>query len=236
MMAPRIFPKYNGLPGATPVKFSPKSEARLNEVDPKLAELMRRVEAAHPDAFEITEARRTPERQADLVAQGKSQTYKSKHLTGNAVDIALMGPDGKPNWDFEAYRPIAATAKAVAAELGIPDFVWGGDWKTLKDGVHFQVGGPGSPAMASAQAPAGTAPAAPAGMATVTAPAPVVPAENAQMSIWDRIALMGAAMAQPQAAPVQAQAPQIMPMQRTAYVAPERDTLDPYLKFFASLR
>jgi hypothetical protein len=55
----------------------------------------------------------------------------------------MLGPDGQPNWDFEAYRPIADTAKATAASLGIPDFVWGGDWKTLKDGVHFQIGGPG---------------------------------------------------------------------------------------------
>jgi hypothetical protein len=103
---------------------------------------MTRVEAQHPNAFQITEGMRDAERQAQMVAEGKSQTQNSRHLVGNAVDIALMGPDGQPNWNFEDYRPIAETAKSVAAELGIPDFVWGGDWESLRDGVHFQVGGP----------------------------------------------------------------------------------------------
>lgn len=233
MMAPRIYPRPTRASGmaAIPIKFSPQSEARLAEVDPKLAELMRKVEAQHPDAFEIAEARRTPERQAQMVAEGKSQTYNSKHLTGNAVDIAMVGSDGKPNWDFEAYRPIADTAKATAAALGIPNFVWGGDWKTLKDGVHFQVGG-----TAGAQVPA-AATAAPSGSPTVTAAAPGVMPINVQvapeLSIWDRIAALSETMRPPgqdQAAP------QMAPMQRAAYVAPERSTIDPYLKFFASLR
>ena len=145
MMLP---PKRTGIPGLTPVEFNPRSKARLAEVDPKLADLMFRVEAQHPDAFEISEGMRDAGRQAQMVAEGKSQTLNSKHLTGNAVDIAMIGPNGQPNWNFEDYRPIAATAKATAASLGIPDFVWGGDWKTLRDGVHFQVGGPqaGGPA------------------------------------------------------------------------------------------
>lgn len=126
----------------TPVEFNAASKARLAQVDPRLAELMTRVEAQHPNAFQITEGMRDAERQAQMVAEGKSQTQNSKHLVGNAVDIALMGPDGQPNWNFEDYKPIAETAKSVAAELGIPDFVWGGDWKSLRDGVHFQVGGP----------------------------------------------------------------------------------------------
>lgn len=149
MIAPKLVP-----PGARPqaemtplmIAFNPRSEELLAGVNPQLAELMRRVEKRHPDAFEITEGMRDRDRQAKLVAEGKSQTMNSKHLTGHAVDIAMMGPDGQPNWDFEAYRPIAETAKAEAAALGIPDFVWGGDWKTLKDGVHFQIGGGGNSA------------------------------------------------------------------------------------------
>lgn len=158
MRAPINMP-LSRLPGqemrATPVEFNARSKALLAQVNPTLADLMTRVEAQHPDAFEITEGMRDRERQAQLVAQGKSQTYNSRHLAGNAVDIAMIGPDGKPNWNFEAYQPIAATAKRVAAEMGVPDFVWGGDWKTLKDGVHFQVGGsPGGVASAFQPAPA----------------------------------------------------------------------------------
>jgi peptidoglycan L-alanyl-D-glutamate endopeptidase CwlK len=130
----------------TPVEFSAHSKELLKGVNPTLADLMFKVEAAHPDAFEISEGMRSKDRQADMVAQGKSQTMNSRHLGGNAVDIAMIGADGQPNWNFEDYRPIADTARATAASLGIPDFVWGGDWKTLKDGVHFQVGGPAAAA------------------------------------------------------------------------------------------
>lgn len=125
----------------TPIAFNERSEELLAGVNPMLAQLMRNVEAKMPDAFEISEGIRDRERQAQLVAEGKSQTMNSKHLTGDAVDIHVVGPDGQPNWDFEAYRPIADAAKAEAAALGIPNFVWGGDWRTLKDGVHFQIGG-----------------------------------------------------------------------------------------------
>lgn len=143
MRAPiRLPPKRTGILDLMPVEFNAQSKARLAQVNPALAELMLRIEAQHPDAFEITEGIRDPQRQAQMVAEGKSQTLNSRHLTGNAVDIAMIGPDGKPNWTFEDYQPIAATAKATAASLGIPDFVWGGDWKTLRDAVHFQVGGP----------------------------------------------------------------------------------------------
>lgn len=137
----------------TPIAFNERSEELLAGVNPMLAQLLRNVEAKMPDAFEISEGMRNAERQAQLVAEGKSQTMNSKHLTGDAVDIHVVGPDGKPNWDFEAYRPIADAAKAEAAALGIPNFVWGGDWKTLKDGVHFQIGGPsgGTPAGAGGQ-------------------------------------------------------------------------------------
>lgn len=142
MMLPGVQPPQ-AHPMLTPVEFNARSKALLAEVNPQLAELMIAVEAAHPDAFEITEGMRDKERQAQLVAEGKSQTMNSRHLTGNAVDIAMIGPDGQPNWNFEDYRPIADTAKVKAAAMGIPDFVWGGDWRTLKDGVHFQIGGPG---------------------------------------------------------------------------------------------
>ena len=141
-----------------PVEFNARSKELLKGVNPTLAELMTAVEAQHPDAFEITEGMRSRDRQAQMVAEGKSQTMNSRHLTGNAVDIAMLGPDGSLNWDFDAYRPIADTAKATAAAMGIPDFVWGGDWKTLKDGVHFQVGGPSVAAASGAAAGTGKVP------------------------------------------------------------------------------
>lgn len=132
-------------PNLVPVEFNATSKARLAAIDPTLAQLMTAVEAQHPDAFEIGEGMRDIETQRQNVAKGASQTMNSKHLTGNAVDIVLGADQGAPNWNFEDYRPIADTAKVTAAAMGIPDFVWGGDWKSLRDGVHFQVGGPPMP-------------------------------------------------------------------------------------------
>jgi peptidoglycan L-alanyl-D-glutamate endopeptidase CwlK len=140
-MTPRLpTPSYQA---AQPVVFSPQSERRMEGIDPRLVEIMRLTEQRAEQRgydLEVSEGLRSPERQAQMVAEGKSQTLKSKHLTGNALDMVLMD-GGKPDWDFEKYREVADIAKGAAAELGVNDFVWGGDWKTLKDGVHFQVGG-----------------------------------------------------------------------------------------------
>jgi len=127
-----------------PSALDPQSLEKLAIGDHRLQTLMaetaRRAKEQGID-FKVSETARDQQRQAELVAAGKSQTMNSKHLTGNAADIYVVGPDGQPNWDFAAYQPVADIAKEVAAELGYDDFVWGGDWNTLKDGVHFQLGG-----------------------------------------------------------------------------------------------
>ncbi|EFO7793056.1 M15 family metallopeptidase [Escherichia coli] len=72
-----------------------------------------------------------------LVAEGKSQTMNSRHLTGDAVDVvAYIG--SQVSWEWPLYEKIAQAFKQAAAELGIA-IEWGGDWKTLKDGPHFQL-------------------------------------------------------------------------------------------------
>jgi peptidoglycan LD-endopeptidase CwlK len=129
---------------AMPVVFNERSLERLEPVNPALRQLMIETERRASERgidFEVTEGMRDRERQARLVAEGASRTMNSYHLNGNAVDIHLLNPDGSANWDFEAYQPVAEIAKEVAAEMGIPDFVWGGDWESFRDGVHFQIGG-----------------------------------------------------------------------------------------------
>jgi peptidoglycan LD-endopeptidase CwlK len=224
-------------PQVTPVEFNARSKQLLAQVDPVLADLMFRVEAKHPDAFEITEGMRDAARQAQLVAEGKSQTYNSKHLTGNAVDIAMIGPDGKPNWDFEAYRPIADTAKAVAAEIAAPNFVWGGDWKSLRDGVHFQIGGNGAPPVESVgmgEQPLSYGPNVGPVTPQATGILPLdmgteVPTEESK---WKGLLSAATDLAK-QSAP---QAPQLMPMQRQGYTPVKRDTIAPLQQFLLSLR
>ena len=41
-------------------------------------------------------------------------------------------------WDWPLYYKIADAVKQAAKELNVP-IEWGGDWKTFKDGPHFQL-------------------------------------------------------------------------------------------------
>jgi hypothetical protein len=87
--------------------------------------------------FGVTEGLRTRARQKSLVAAGASQTMNSKHLVGRAVDLVAM-VDGLPRWDWPLYYKIADAMKIAAAELETP-IQWGGDWKSFKDGPHFEL-------------------------------------------------------------------------------------------------
>lgn len=109
-------------------------------VEPKLIDLLSRVRKETGVNFRLNEGKRSTERQKELVASGASQTMNSRHIHGNAADIVILNEDGSANWDFKSYKPVAEAAKRIAAEMGIDNFVWGGDWKSLRDGVHFQVG------------------------------------------------------------------------------------------------
>ncbi len=118
-------------------RFSRRSENNLTDVHPDLVEVVRRALKLSPLDFGITEGLRTRERQKQLVAAGASQTMNSRHLTGHAVDVVAY-VNGKVTWEWEYYEQLAETFKRAAAELGTP-IEWGGDWKTLKDGPHYQL-------------------------------------------------------------------------------------------------
>ena len=58
-------------------------------------------------------------------------------LTGHAVDLgAFVG--GEFRWDWPLYHKIAAAVKQAAKEVAVP-IEWGGDWKSFKDGPHYQL-------------------------------------------------------------------------------------------------
>jgi peptidoglycan LD-endopeptidase CwlK len=87
--------------------------------------------------FRVIDGLRTMDRQKQLVSSGASQTLRSRHLTGHAVDIApIVG--GKISWDWPLYHRLAPAIKMAAQAEGIP-IEWGGDWKTFKDGPHWQL-------------------------------------------------------------------------------------------------
>lgn len=112
-----------------------RSEKNLTGVHPDLVKVVRL--ASERASFIVTEGLRTAERQAQLVAAGASKTQKSRHLTGHAVDLAaLVGNEVR--WDWPLYKKLADVMKQAAQELNIP-IEWGGDWRTFKDGPHFQL-------------------------------------------------------------------------------------------------
>lgn len=118
-------------------RFNQRSFNHLVGVRPELVIVTYHALLLSPVAFQITDGLRTREEQEKLLAAGKSQTMRSRHLTGHAVDVVAF-PDGLISWDWSLYETIAAAFKKAAAELDIK-LVWGGDWKGFRDGPHFEL-------------------------------------------------------------------------------------------------
>jgi peptidoglycan L-alanyl-D-glutamate endopeptidase CwlK len=118
-------------------KLGSTSLARLKGVHPDLVKVVQRAIEITPIDFTVLEGLRTRDRQKKLVARGASKTMNSYHLTGHAVDIAPL-VEGKVTWDWKYYHQLAPAVKQAAEELGI-NITWGGDWKTFKDGPHWQI-------------------------------------------------------------------------------------------------
>lgn len=115
-------------------KLSLRSRQRLSGVHPDLVAVVKRAIEITEQDFAVTEGIRNIDRQRQLVAKGKSKTMNSRHLTGHAVDLVPW----PVSWDWEHFYPIADAMKTAAKELKV-DLEWGGDWKTFKDGPHFQL-------------------------------------------------------------------------------------------------
>lgn len=118
-------------------KLSQRSKDRLKGVHPDLVKVVEHAIEISTVDFAVLEGLRTPERQKALKEAGASQTLNSRHITGHAVDLGAW-VDGEVRWDWPLYHQIAKAMKAAAAELNIP-IEWGGDWRTFKDGPHFQL-------------------------------------------------------------------------------------------------
>lgn len=118
-------------------KLGAHSELLLRGVHPDLVKVIRRAIQISKIDFKVLEGVRSVARQRELVKKGASQTMKSRHIHGFAVDIAPF-VEGQVRWDWPLYYTLAATVKQAAKDVGIP-VEWGGDWKTFKDGPHWQL-------------------------------------------------------------------------------------------------
>lgn len=118
-------------------RLSKISERNLVGVHPDLVNVVRRAIQITEVDFRVIEGVRTIEKQYQLLMKGASKTLNSRHLNGHAVDLAAM-VGSEVRWDWPLYHKIAAAMKQAAKELNVP-IEWGGDWRSFKDGPHFQL-------------------------------------------------------------------------------------------------
>ena len=107
-------------------KLSTKSQERLIGVEPELKEIVYGAIKVTKVDFGVIEGLRTEEKQKQLVESGASQTMKSKHLEGRAVDLmAYIG--GRGSWELSVYDEIADAMKEAAIKVDVA-VRWGAAW------------------------------------------------------------------------------------------------------------
>ena len=107
-------------------KLSTKSQERLMGVEPELKEIVYEAIKVTKVDFGVIEGLRTEEKQKQLVESGASQTMKSKHLEGRAVDLmAYIG--GRGSWELSVYDEIADAMKEAAIKVDVA-VRWGAAW------------------------------------------------------------------------------------------------------------
>lgn len=118
-------------------KLSLRSEKALKGVHPALVKVVRRAIANSTVDFRVNEGRRSLAQQKINVRKGVSKTLKSKHLTGHAVDLIPL-VNGRDSWAWPIYYRLAPFVKTAAKAEGVV-VTWGGDWKSFKDGPHWEL-------------------------------------------------------------------------------------------------
>ena len=107
-------------------KLSTRSTGRLGGIEPDLIEVVKAAIEITKVDFGVTCGMRTVQEQEALVASGASQTMKSKHLEGRAVDlVAYVG--SSVTWQLNMYDDLADAMAAAARKLNVP-VKWGAAW------------------------------------------------------------------------------------------------------------
>lgn len=125
------------------------SREKLQGVHPDLVRAVEKAALICDQPFAVFEGVRSVARERSLIAKGFSKLknpFRCRHvpttdakygLVSHAVDLVpLIG--GKPQWLWPHIYPVARAMKAAAAQEHVV-IEWGGDWKTIKDGPHYQL-------------------------------------------------------------------------------------------------
>ena len=105
-------------------KLGKRSLQRLEGVDERLVAVVKAAISRSAQDFSVLEGLRSIERQRELVKKGHSQTMKSKHISGLAVDLGAYDSVTGIRWEEAAYFPIADAMQDAARECGI-SLCWG---------------------------------------------------------------------------------------------------------------
>ena len=111
------------------VKLGQRSIDRLKGVNPSLVAVFKRACETMPFDVTVLEGLRSYERQQELLKQGATKVSVSRHMSGNALDIAPYPIDWN---DLERFQIMAEHMFKAAEELGIV-IRWGGTWQS-----HFE--------------------------------------------------------------------------------------------------
>ena len=107
-------------------KLSGRSMKKLKGVNEGLVAVVKDAIGITKVDFGVTFGLRTLEEQKKLYESGRSQTMKSKHLEGRAVDlVAYFGSD--ISWELNVYDDIC-DAMAEAARKNDVAIKWGAAW------------------------------------------------------------------------------------------------------------
>lgn len=131
-------------------KQTDSTKKRLATLDPEFEDLIiRLINHCHERGInvQVSQAYRSNEEQQALYDIGRTKPGKavtnakpgtSFHNYGAAADLFFLNEKGEAYWSTLAFKKVWAVAK----ELGLDKqgLVWGGDFKSLVDYPHFQMG------------------------------------------------------------------------------------------------
>tara|TARA_R110000822_G_scaffold203194_1_gene340151 strand:- start:922 stop:1374 length:453 start_codon:yes stop_codon:yes gene_type:complete len=115
-------------------KLGKGSLSKLQGVDERLVTVVKYAIGVTKQDFSVICGMRTFSEQQELVRKGASQTMKSKHLDGNAVDLMAYCNGGR--WELNLYDEIADAMKEGAASCDVK-LRWGAAW-TIDDIGAFE--------------------------------------------------------------------------------------------------
>ena len=112
-------------------KLSSRSKKKLDGVHPDMVAVVERAIELTDVDFGVTYGVRTLAEQKKLVASGRAQTMKSKHLiqdSGYSHAVDVVAYDGKDVvWEINVYDNICDAFKQAAIEKGVA-VKWGAAW------------------------------------------------------------------------------------------------------------